>query len=478
MKNLKSKLLLSLAVSLSVVMLTIGQEKEIELSALKSDRGRQYINQIIKVKGFLVVLPDGTSYLVDDLTRTEINTPMPETSYLVIDSANRTNLAREKYHGAYVSLTGKLVLSKDRVDTDLAKTLGEASLLRLSLAQAPQILRERRSDTEIPRYLPESRSVAPLTQSNSSLGKRSLYVCPRRYAILFSGGYNAANAHPRYWNDIQYLYQVLRTRYGYSDQDIVVIYKDGITPNSSYPVDYPATAAGWTSAVSYLQNRMTTTGRGSLFFFATNHGSGYYDLAKAKTAYGSSGNQGGLVDSNNDEALPPHGSVDPQHLDEVVYFYNQSSNTITDDQLAGWINQIPFKELVAVLEPCFSGGLIWDLRGPNRILMSAANEFEYSWGGAGNDFFAMYFTDALNGKALATGLPVNADTSQDCVVSMKEAFLYAKSMDNYEYLQYEDNGDGISTITPGVGGDGINGDFDLGCGLRCAQQGGFSNPTE
>lgn len=152
----------------------------------------------------------------------------------------------------------------------------------------------------------------------------------------------------------------------------------------------------------------------------------------------------------------------------------QSSNTITDEQLAGWINNIPFTKLVAVLEPCFSGGLLWDLRGPNRILMSAANEFEYSWGGSTNDFFAVYFTDALNWSSLFNQTQVNADANHDRVISMKEAFLYAKSMDNFEYPQYEDNGDGISTTTPGMVGDGVNGDFDLGCGLRYRQ----TSPTD
>jgi hypothetical protein len=463
--NLKKILLCLIACcSLSLILtysttsvVAQGEVQEMSIAALKSDKGRTQINKTISVKGYLVVLPEGQAVLVDDLTITSINTPLAQGRHIILDKKSSSMLSQERHHGSFVTLTGKITLSNAPEDLAMAKDFGEVSLLRLSLAKEPQILRERDAKTEIPRYMLGN----PRKNPNATMS------C-KRYALLFSGGVNTANAHPRYWNDIRYLYDVLRNKYGYSDQDIFVIYKDGISPQAGYTVDYPATPTGWTNAVNDLNTRMSTNGKGQLFFFATNHGGGYYDATKAKTISGSSGIAGGISDTSGDESIAPHGAVDPYMIDETVYHYNSSPIQISDDQLATWINSIQFTNLVAVLEPCFSGGLIWDLRGNNRIIMSAANEFEYSWGSATYDFFSMYFTDALSGSKILGSAPVNADTDGNGEVSMLEAFLYAKSVDTWEYPQYEDDGDGISTGSPSVNltnpTDGYWGkDVYLGC---------------
>jgi hypothetical protein len=114
--------------------------------------------------------------------------------------------------------------------------------------------------------------------------------------------------------------------------------------------------------------------------------------------------------------------------------------------------------MVVVLEPCFSGGHLADLRGPNRIIVSASSEYEFSWGGApGNhDEFSYYFIAALNG-ATHDGTAVNADANGDGVVSIVEAFEYAVANDGQpETPWYEDDGDGRGHRGPlPQGGDGV-----------------------
>jgi hypothetical protein len=455
------KLMIGVYLLTTLTITIFSQERETLISELKSSKGKEKINQTVTIKGSMVVYPDGTAFLVDDIKRTEINTLLPESSYILIDSRSTKEITQEKYHARTVVLTGKVIVSDLQNDKEMAKSFGESYLLRLSLSQPIKIVDEPNiKGIQFPKYMNDE-AMRNTIDPNANSKNFAIWKKCKRYAILFSGGANAANSHPRYWNDIQYMYQVLRNK-GYTDQDIVVIYKDGVTPSLSFPVDYPATTAGWTNAVAYLQNRMNSNGKGSLFFFATNHGGGYYDSTKAKTVYGTSGNKGGVSDSSGDESILPH--TDPFQLDDVVYFYNQTPIYISDDQLAGWINSIPFTSLIAVLEPCFSGGLIWDLRGTNRIVMSAANEFEYSWGFTNYDIFSMHFTDALNGKSILTGATINADYNKDCVVSIVEAFKYAQTQDTSEYPQFDGNGNGISNES-----NDLNfGDWTLGCNeLRC-----------
>ena len=124
-------------------------------------------------------------------------------------------------------------------------------------------------------------------------------------------------------------------------------------------------------------------------------------------------------------------------------------------------SNLKFNRMVIVMEQCFSGGLIHDVaRSGNRIIISAASEYEPSWcmtGGTYNEF-SYYFTSAIN-KADPSGTKVDADTNKDGDVSLVEAFNYARSKDSKsETPYYEDSGDGIphSGAMPG-GGEGTLG---------------------
>ncbi|TAE61049.1 MAG: hypothetical protein EAZ89_00940 [Bacteroidetes bacterium] len=176
-----------------------------------------------------------------------------------------------------------------------------------------------------------------------------------------------------------------------------------------------------------------------LFFFATNHGGGWHQVEDK--------NYSGVSDGNNDEG-------DPFFYDETLFYYN-TPGAISDDQLSGWINSIPFARLVAVIEPCFGGGLLRDLKGSNRVIVSASTEFEFSWALPPSyqyNAFSYHFTAAVNG-ATHSGTPVDADSDNDGDVSILEAFLYATNADTQpETPQYEDSGDGQSTAAPSVSG--------------------------
>jgi hypothetical protein len=202
------------------------------------------------------------------------------------------------------------------------------------------------------------------------------------------------------------------------------------------------------NAFNYLQNKMTS--RDLFVLFVTNHGGGFLmEEANAR-------NRGGRVDTSNDETdeavfeehlnadLNADGDrIDQVPCDERIYLYN-SAQDLWDDDLASYVNQLNYNKMLIILEQCFSGGFLADLRGVKRVVVSASSEYEYSYGGGpGNhDMFSYHFTAALAGQT-HDGTAVNADTDNDGKVSAMEAFEYAVNNDTAaENPFYEDSNDG------------------------------------
>lgn len=377
---------------------------------------------------------DPMPMLLTDMKWYYANTIMPDSVYVPLkgDAADMMKQNPEKYFGALVHLDGDLMTEKRssvRGQTITAPVMRVNKLLR--------IVKE-----PVKKEIPQLYNICKL---NPDLCKLSTFLTPD-YALLYSGGVNAYNAHSRYWNDLKFMYKTLISKYGYTDDRIVVVYKNGVAEDAEMTVDYAASVTGFKSALDLLNTKVK--GTSSLFFFITNHGGGY-NTSEAK-------NYSGVADA------APLDEVDTYKYDETVFYYNQTNNTITDDSIASYLNRVVkngSNRLIAVLEPCFSGGLLRDLRGSNRVIVSAANEFEFSWSGApGNhDLFSYYFTSALN-KADHLGNPVNADTNGDGKISILEAFLYAKSNDTAsEHPLLEDSGDGVGTGTPSS--TGVDGSF-------------------
>lgn len=376
---------------------------------------------------------DPIPMLITDMKWYYANTIMPDSVYVPIkgELAEQLKQNPDKYFGALIRLDG--TLSTEKRTLERGKTL-DVPIIRLN--KLPVIIKERELTIEPPK-------IYNICERYPEICELAPYLTPD-YALLYSGGVNAYNAHSRYWNDLKFMYKTLKSKYGYTDDKIVVVYKDGIAEDAEMTVDYAASSTGLKNALDFLDTRVK--GTSSLFFFITNHGGGY-NSAEGR-------NCSGVYDS------APLDEVDTYKYDETVFYYSTTNYIITDDSLAVYLNRVVnsgSNRLIAVMEPCFSGGLIRDLRGTNRVLVSAANEFEFSWGGGpGNhDIFSYYFTCALN-KADHLGNPVNADTNGDGKISILEAFLYAKSRDtSSEHPLLEDSGDGVGTGTPSsTGTDG------------------------
>jgi hypothetical protein len=267
---------------------------------------------------------------------------------------------------------------------------------------------------------------------------RLVDLTPTKYALLYSGGINEDKAYQRYWNDIALYHAVLTWVYGYDPDNIVVVYKDGVPENGFAPVHYAATPSGLSDAFAELGSKMDFTDE--FFLFMTNHG-------------GTTSDQGSPTPDDEDSPL--------DGTDECAFYFGQNSIPY-DEDFAMAVNSLPFARMICVMEQCFSGGFIHDLRGPNRVIVSAASEVEVSFGGTQFDDFVMLFASALVGTHQVDGTPVDADLNDDGDVSVYEAFHWARANDTQdEHPQYEDSGDGLPTGFP-IAGLTLDGAYGAG----------------
>jgi hypothetical protein len=242
----------------------------------------------------------------------------------------------------------------------------------------------------------------------------------QKYALLLSGGVSAGSNYPRYLNDLTEIYWTLRNQLGFSASNIFVLYANGSGPSW---VTNSATRANLFSTFATLQGLMGSSDE--LMVFVTNHG--------------------GQTVSGTNQAK--------------IWLWNYES--IADWEFANQVNLLNSgAKKYFVFGQCYSGGMVDNLAGPNRHIATASafNEVSYACDGIndqGNcgsfnyDEFVMHWTAAFKGSyPNAWPLLSNPDTNSDTVVSLDEAFFYARNWDTRsETPQRSDVG--------GIGGGGL-----------------------
>ncbi len=415
------------------------------LERLAGPRLQELIGRQVTVEGFYY---DGSvPMLVDDYNRVALNLPLPPDSYQLLVGRLPTTVRS----GDLVQLR---VQVRRPAPGDPPHTQDASAVLEPVITTAA------------------SRAVSPATtlplrplSRELLLRFRGPLVLRIRYAVLISGGINAANNHVRYWNETKATYNLLKDA-GYTDANIYVLYADGVARDAGMTVDYAATKANITTVFNALAEKMGDND--TLFIMTTDHGGGFARLPIDATH--PAGMYGGVVDTNGDEAdaiseaafnldINSDGDkTDTLGIDETLWLWN--GTTITDDEFRTELNKLThYFRMVIVMEQCFSGGFIGDLLGPRRVIMTAANESQPSWARKDPttnnytyDMFMYHFLAALRGSTPDYGTSVNADTSGDLKVSMLEAYKYTRTNDTAnEEPWYNDIGVLPPVNNPGVG---------------------------
>ena len=404
-------------------------------STLKTPDWRTRIGEQVIVRGTLAVDALGGAVLLDTADDLDVNAPLPQARHVALGLDQVGPLDPAAYHGATLEIRGTVRESIAPASIVMPRAFGDLALCELlvdtlgAVLTPPTRLAPRRN------LCVEAPSLCPPPSTGAA----------EKFAVLFSGGVNAANNHRRYWNDLVLYHQLLVNTLGYDPANIVVIYKDGTGEDASMPVHYAASRQGVASAQQVLTNKMSAVTSAEFFFFVTNHG-------------------GRVADA--DSPIPGDEAAGDS-TDEVVFWYD-ADDAWYDEEIAHFVDALPFTRMCAVLEPCYSGGLIRDLRGPNRVICTACTADELSRAdqsvntdAANYDLFVRLFAEALLGYNVYTLDLADADLNKNGQVSVYEAFRYARANDwRDETPQYEDSGDGVSTADPeaGVTADGAYGD--------------------
>ena len=229
------------------------------------------------------------------------------------------------------------------------------------------------------------------------------------YAIIISGGIDKYNNNERYWNHCSYIYSTLINKYGYLKDHINVLMADGTNPAAdmkktdgsfvSSPLDldgdgvadiqYSATKSNINTVFSNLKQKMSN--EDNLFVFVTDHG-GY---------------------------------------DNGSFMYLWGTETMTPSELNTQLNKINALKINICLLQCHSGGFIPTLQANNRVITTscASNEVAHSKYPYSFSEFAYHWLSAVSGTT-PYGNSVNADSNNDGIISMREAYYYACANDD------------------------------------------------
>ena len=231
-----------------------------------------------------------------------------------------------------------------------------------------------------------------------------------KWAVIISGGANRENNHTRYWNDCSAIYSVLKSYYGYTDNNIYVLMSDGTNPaadrsdGTNSPVDldndgiadidYSATGSNITTVFNTL--RQNVQSGDDVLIYVIDHG-------------GTNSSGSFICLWNNDQ--------------------------ISQDEFKNEVNKITTDAHVhIVMGQCNSGGFVSEFTGRfNTTITTACKADESSWECFENsnyDEFVYHWTAAVCGE-YPGGTSVDADYDNDGEVSIYEAFYYANENDAY-----------------------------------------------
>ena len=245
------------------------------------------------------------------------------------------------------------------------------------------------------------------------------------YAVIVSGGRSKLFNHERYWNDCAFLYRTLRQDYGIPKDHITLLMADGDNPTTdmlrdgatgfaSSPTDLDGDGQLDLTLAATRQNlddtfcRLSTTltGDDHLFLFITDHG---------ERTFPSSGEEG-----------CPQGGV----VANDVHLWLWGNDRLQPDELAAMVNLCHPATMSILLGQCHAGAFVAPLQAEGRVITTACSADQMSWACKDRpyDEFVYHWTCAIAQHDEA-GLPVVSDQDGDGLISMQEAYDYARQHD-------------------------------------------------
>jgi hypothetical protein len=350
--------------------------KSRDLIKLRGAEAASLLGKQVDVAGFFY--EGSIPMIVDDIRRVLVNMVMPPDSYVPI-----------------IGPRPKGVKNGDRISMKMAKLDRPTPADHKAFQREGTIVRVA-NDTLVTILQPSTYQFSILDKFPYQIIPGVIQL-PKYYAVLIAGGWDAANNHVRYWNDLKAMYNILRNA-GYPAANIYVLYADGVARDGSMPVNGEANVANISNVFTQLSGKMKS---GDTLYIMTND----------------------------------HGSPN------ALCLWNHT--TISAAAFAAEVNKIAnYDKMIVQMEQCYSGSFVQPLAGPRRIIMSACAVNEVSYARISlqyNEFTFWYFAALTGAKPDGSG-PVNADANGNGKVSIIEAFNFARANDSApEHPQFDEN---------------------------------------
>ena len=303
----------------------------------------------------------------------------------------------------------------------------------------------------------------------------------KSYFVLISGGATPKENGIRFWSDTAMFYSTLTKKYGVAKDHIWVFMSDG----NSTGADANLATSGATPVLVDSPKDLDGDGVGDITGSCSNDDTEHYG-DEGPWSYFTNTFFPGLRSqlTSSDQLVifvTSHGGSGMDGVSDnafVALFGNTVTDFFTDKDLQTWINDMPCPVAV-ILQSCYSGGFIEEvISAPNRVIATSSKWLETSYGVAGGgawiggavgktcayNWWAQPFTAALRGSftmpwkyssdqaTTSGGYPwvdyaaANADSDDNGLVSIKEAFDYAKAVDTVgDHPQYGENPSGFGS---------------------------------
>lgn len=252
----------------------------------------------------------------------------------------------------------------------------------------------------------------PASSSSSKSMQNSLNLSSSTsglYAVIISGGYDMWNNYSRYWNDCQYIYHRLTQTLGYDENHIYCLVSDGTNPAADmmYASDSYSNTSYYMSSPLDFDN----DGDNDIQYSATK--------ANISTVFNILQAQASSIDHLL-VFITDHGTQDGK-----ICLWG-GTQEMSPSEFNAELNKLPGVRMDVVLGQCYSGAFITPLAWNNRTITTAcsATEPSYGEGQFSYDYFLRCWTDAFDPSNAST-----VDTNSDNMISLREAFMYAKSHD-------------------------------------------------
>lgn len=267
---------------------------------------------------------------------------------------------------------------------------------------------------------------------------------PQNYAVIISGGAKPLSNHIHYWNNCSAIYSTLVYVYGYKPENIYAIVSNGPDPEDdafyrsfdSIPFS-PNSTEVIIPGLVWVERPISTPldldgdGTNDIHYSASKANiSLVFDLLSEKV-------------QEEDHVFiftTDHGGRTMEGTSNIQLWYD----SISSSEFAIEINKLKSKTINIMMAQCYSGGFIPPLATEGRVIATASRHDETSkhFLLKSYDEFVLHWVSAVRGST-PDNVPVNADFNNDGIVSMHEAFLYAKEHDTADetpqYASWPDN---------------------------------------